>query len=62
MKGPTCRKLDKRSNRCPNPELSDVGLCFKHLREAHDEWRRILTDEVPAHLAATFLGDTPAAA
>lgn len=38
---PRCRVLDRYRNQCQNPQLTEFGLCLRHLREAADEWQRI---------------------
>jgi hypothetical protein len=40
---PRCRKLDKRRNPCPNPEVTELGLCLTHLQEAHAEYEALLS-------------------
>jgi hypothetical protein len=46
-----CRMLDRRQNRCPNPQLTDFGLCIRHLGEAAAEHEAVLA-EAAERLAA----------
>jgi len=43
-----CFKPDRFKNPCPNPALTEWGLCLRHLREASDEWARVIA-EVTEH-------------
>lgn len=41
---PRCRLLDRLQNRCPNPAVSDFGLCWHHLSEAAGEYAAVKAD------------------
>ncbi len=41
---PRCRMTGEHPDPCPYEALTDLGLCFAHLREAAEEWRRVLAD------------------
>ena len=54
-----CFHPDRLSNRCPNPALTDWGLCMRHLHEAADEWARVIR-EVTEHKPGAIYDATAA--
>ena len=43
---PRCRMLDRHRNPSTGVQLTDFGLCLRHLREAAGEWQRVISDAV----------------
>lgn len=39
-----CRVTDRLHNPCPNPSLTEFGLCMRHLKEAAEEWARVVAE------------------
>jgi hypothetical protein len=42
MRKRRCRVLSKRGDRCTAEELTDFGLCLRHLRGCAEEWERLM--------------------
>ena len=54
-----CRMTDRRRNPCPNPALTEYGVCMRHLHEAADEWARVI-GEVTEHYPGAVYDATAA--
>lgn len=52
---PRCRMTDRKRNPCPNPAVSEFGLCLRHLQEAHAEYGVLLEEASARHPAGRRL-------
>jgi hypothetical protein len=57
-----CRVLDRYANRCPNEQLTDYGMCGKHLAGAAAEFTAITEQNRAARTLLTAITDAQATA
>jgi hypothetical protein len=55
-----CRVLDRYANRCPNEQLTDFGMCGKHLCAASAEFQAITEQNRAARALLAAITDAHA--